>query len=64
MQPRQMQGVCYFARDGHPGTYRPCCNQYMCDYHFRRIDLRAMGAGLELAKSVLQGVKNAISKPR
>lgn len=45
-------GPCYFGGD-HSGEWRSCCNQVICDEHFGRIDLRAMGAGLELAKTVL-----------
>lgn len=49
------KGPCYFGRD-HEGTWRTCCHQFLCEYHSGRLDLRAMGAGLELATKVLNAV--------
>lgn len=54
-------GPCYFGKD-HPGWWRSCCNHFMCDAHFRRIDLRIPAAVKEqgmigLAKWALRGGK-------
>lgn len=51
--------ACYFgvehgyATPSHPGKYRSCCGQYICDAHADRWDMRVPAAVAEGVNSLI-----------